>query len=104
MKIIIAASSIIPGNSLGIEHFTYRLLNSLIDIFPADTFYVLIPQGTTHQWQQRLSPRSNLFLIPVRLTPRVFDLSMSSSVSLWAGLYQRLKKRRTVRAAFQSLI
>ena len=101
MKIVIVATSIIPGNSLGIENFTYRLLNSLTDIYPSDIFYVLIPYDTTEQWKQRLSPHSNLILTPVRLSPRVFDHVRSSATNLSAGLYQGLKKSFLARMAFR---
>lgn len=101
MRIVIVASSIIPGNSSGIEHFTYGLLNSLLEISTTDTFYVLIPNGTTDQWTQRVSPRANLILTPMSLSPRAFSLTASTSAGLLAKLYAWLKNRALARKVFQ---
>jgi glycosyltransferase involved in cell wall biosynthesis len=101
MKIVVVASSIIPGNSLGIEHFTYRLLNALVDHFPEDHFYVLIPTGTTDQWVQRLPPRLNLFLKTLSFSPMVFNEATSQSKGIMARLYAQLKKRFIARVAFR---
>ncbi len=101
MKIAIVASSIIPGNSLGIEHFSYGLLNALGDRFPKDSFYVLIPNRTTLEWTIRLRPRPNQVFVQARISPRASFGSGSGGDTIDATIYSWLKHRKWARDVFQ---
>src|SRR5215510_11500868 len=101
MKIVIVASSIVPGNSLGIEHFTYRLLSSLSEYYPQNKYIVLIPVGTLDAWRSRVPQRNNISFVTVRFSPTIRGTSHESQHGLSSAFYLFLKSQKIFRLVFR---
>ena|GEM_PF-4672287 len=103
MKIIVVASSIIPGKSLGIEHFTYRLVNALSEYHPQHQYIVLIPTGTLNAWLARVPQKDNLTFVPMGFSPTIRGRISTKQSGLSDRFYRFLKEQKIFRLIFRNL-
>lgn len=103
MKIVVVASSIVPGNSLGIEHFTYRLLNALVDNHKEHKYIVLIPKGTLQAWRLRVPPKNNVTFVPIKISASIRSTVATTQLTLSNPVYLYLKKQKIFRFIFHKL-
>lgn len=76
MKILVVATSIVPGNSLGIEHFTYRIIAALSTYYPDSKIIVLIPGNSQVAWGERLPKNVNIQFEQMRFSPTAFTFAV----------------------------
>lgn len=103
MKISIVASSIFPGNSLGIEYFTYGLINALALEYPKHYFDILVPVNSVKAWQSRIATGKNIKFHEVLLSPGFFSESKSISKGKILSLRTAIKRNRFAKKMYSRL-
>ncbi len=103
MKIIVVASTIIPGNSLGIEHFTYRLVKGLCEYYPQNEYIILIPRGTLEAWSLRVPQKKNVTFVPMRFSPTIRGALNVVHPRFSNAVYSFLKNQKYIRLIFRRL-
>ena len=103
MRVAVMAGSIVPGQSCGIEHFAYGLLNGLLALTSDVELYVIIPKNSEASWVRRVPNRPNLHYIPLTFSAGI-SAAVKGNRGVWIKKsYSYLKSSELAKGVFWAL-
>ena len=103
MRVAVMAGSIVPGQSCGIEHFTYGLLNGLLALTSNLELYVIIPRNSEASWVRRVPSRPNIKFLPLTFSAGISAAVKGNKDAWLKKYYSRLKKSALAKDVFWAL-
>lgn len=105
MRVAVMAGSILPGQSCGIEHFAYGLIDGLAKYVADADLYIVVPRHGQEEWRRRIQAAgTRVRFIPLTLSAGIGNTITHGRASHWRHHYLHvLRESRAARSLYLKL-